>query len=236
VRQKQALVDDVRDVKYLDVLPNYDAVSYLEGKAQFNADGTLMVGDAQIAATNTIIATGSRPHVPDIDGLSGVAWLDSTSALELEDLPAPLMVMGGGYIGVELAQMFARAGSKVAIVTRRGLLPEAEPEFSAALTRNFAQEGITVLSDLSYEGLREADGLVTLSATHQGQSIEISAQKPLLAGGRIPNTEGLALEAAGIATDATGAVLVDAMMRRTREGVYAVGDVTGPDQFPYMAA
>jgi mercuric reductase len=236
VRQKQSLVEGLRQAKYLDVLPNYDAVSYLEGKAQFMADGTLMVGDMQIAATKIIIATGSRPHVPDIDGLSGVAWLDSTSALELEELPESLMVMGGGYIGVELAQMFARAGCKVTIVTRRGLLPDAEPEISEALSGYFAGEGITVLSGLSYESLREADGQVTLSAGHQGQSIEISAQKLLLASGRVPNTEGLALEMAGIATDATGAVLVDAMMRSSREGVYAAGDVTGRDQFVYMAA
>ncbi|WP_114287407.1 mercury(II) reductase [Candidatus Halocynthiibacter alkanivorans] len=236
VRQKQALVDDLRQAKYLDVLPNYDAVSYLEGKAQFKADGTLMVGDMQIAATKIIIATGSRPHVPDIDGLSGVAWLDSTSALELVELPESLMVMGGGYIGVELAQMFARAGCKVTIVTRRGLLPDAEPEISEALRGYFAGEGITVLSGLSYDSLREADGQVTLSAGYQGQSIEISAQNLLLATGRVPNTEGLALEMAGIATDATGAVMVDAMMRSSRDGVYAAGDVTGRDQFVYMAA
>jgi mercuric reductase len=236
VRQKQALVEALRQAKYLDVLPNYDAVSYLEGKAQFNADGTLMVGGRQVAAGKIIIATGAHPHVPDIDGLAGVAWLDSTSALELEELPASLMVMGGGYIGVELAQMFARAGCKVTIVSRRGLLPEAEPEISEALTGYFAGEGITVLSGLSYKNLRESDGQVWLRAGHRGQSIEIPAQKLLLASGRVPNTEGMALDVAGIATDASGAVLVDAMMRSSREGVYAAGDVTGRDQFVYMAA
>lgn len=236
VRQKQALVDDLRTAKYIDVLPNYNTVAYLEGSAQFQADGGIVVGGANVKARKIIIATGSRPHIPEIAGLEDVDWLDSTTALESEVLPASLMVMGGGYIGVELAQLFARAGSKVTIVTRRGLLPEAEPEIGEALTQYFEDEGITVLRDLVYERFTQTDGSVTLAASQNGNEIEITSERLLLATGRVPNTESLSLDNAGINIDARGGIIVDPQMRTSRDGVYAAGDVTGRDQFVYMAA
>ena len=236
VRQKQALVDDLRAAKYIDVLPNYDAVTYIEGAAQFQADGSIAVDGQMIKAGKVIIATGSRPHVPDISGLTDVDWLDSTSALELEALPASMMIMGGGYIGVELAQMFARAGSKVTIVTRRGLLPEAEPEISAALTGYFADEGITVMGGLTYDRFETLSGRVTLHAGQAGKPLEITSERLLLTTGRVPNTDRLALDVAGIKTDKRGGIVTDARMRTSLAGVYAAGDVTGRDQFVYMAA
>jgi len=236
VRQKQALVDDLRAAKYIDVLPNYNGVSYQQGAAAFQPDGSLMVDGKTVTAGKIIVATGSRPHVPDIPGLADIDWLDSTSALEMTQLPASLTVMGGGYIGVELAQIFARAGAKVTIVTRRGLLPEAEPEISAALTQYFTEEGITVMHGLTYERFDQADGQVTLRATNDGKTLNIASEKLLLATGRVPNIETLALGNAGIETDARGGIKVDPQMRTTRAGVYAAGDVTGRDQFVYMAA
>ena len=236
VRQKQALVDDLRAAKYIDVLPGYSGISYFEGAATFQQDASLMVDGKGLTAGKIIIATGSRPHIPEIPGLAGVDWLDSTSALEMTALPASLTVMGGGYIGVELAQIFARAGVKVTIVTRRGLLPEAEPEISIALTQYFADEGITVLRDLIYKRFDQTDGQVMLRATQDGKAMTIASEKLLLATGRVPNTESLALNNAGIETDTRGGIVVDPQMRTTRAGVYAAGDVTGRDQFVYMAA
>ena len=236
VRQKQALVDDLRAAKYIDVLPNYNTSAYIEESAEFQSDGGLTVGDSTIRANKIIIATGSRPHVPDIAGLADIDWLDSTTALELESLPTSLTVMGGGYIGVELAQIFARAGTKVTIVTRRGLLPEAEPEIAEALTQYFADEGIKVLRDLTYDRFYQKDGATTLVASQYGSAIEITSERLLLATGRIPNTGSLDLQAAGIDTDARGSIIVDAQMRTSKNGVYAAGDVTGRDQFVYMAA
>lgn len=236
VRQKQALVDDLRAAKYIDVLPNYDAVTYIVGTAEFQADGSVAVDGQVIKATKVIIATGSRPHVPDIAGLKDVDWLDSTSALELEALPESMTIMGGGYIGVELAQIFARAGSKVTIVTRRGLLPEAEPEISAALTQYFADEGITVMGGLTYGGFENTNAKVTLHASQDATSLEITSEKLLLTTGRVPNTDSLALDVAGIKTDERGGIVTDAKMRTNLANVYAAGDVTGRDQFVYMAA
>lgn len=236
VAQKQTLVDELRAAKYVDVLPNYEGVKYIEGQARFLQDGSLQVADRTILAPKVIIATGSSPHVPDIPGLDGVDWLDSTSALEQAHLPKSLMVMGGGYIGVEIAQIFSRAGVEVTIVTRRGLLPEAEPEVSETLTKAFSDESIKVLDGLSYDRFEASSGSVTLHATHNGVAIRIEAEKLLLATGRVPNTGSLALDVAGIDTNTRGGIVVDPQMRSTRDGVYATGDVTGTDQFVYMAA
>ncbi len=236
VAQKQALVDTLRGAKYEDVLPQYEGVTYIEGAAAFAPDGALMVNGGKIAAHKVIIATGSHPHVPDIDGMDGVETLDSTSALALEALPESMMIMGGGFIGVELAQIFARAGVAVTIVTRRGLVPESEPEISTALRGYFEAEGITVLSGLTYERVEQAGGKVDLHVSQDGAGKVISAERLLLATGRVPNSAGMGLSAAGIETDKRGGIVVDEQMRTTREGVYAAGDVTGRDQFVYMAA
>ncbi|NOC47350.1 mercury(II) reductase [Ruegeria sp. HKCCD7559] len=236
IAQKQTLVDDLRAAKYVDVLPSYEAVTYIEGQAVFQEDGSIQVGERNLKPTKVIIATGSSQHVPDIPGLADLDWLDSTSALQLDQRPASLMVMGGGYIGVEIAQFFARAGATVTIVTRRGLLPEAEPEISAALTEAFADEGISVLDGLSYDRFETTETGVRLHATRNGQPLTVDAERLMLATGRVPNTRSLALDVAGIATDARGGVVVDPAMNSSREGVYAAGDVTGNDQFVYMAA
>lgn len=235
VAQKKALVDELRGAKYESVLPNYPLVTYIGGEAAFTADAGLMVDGRLIEASKVIIATGSRQSVPDIKGLEGVNWLDSTSALQLPELPRSLMVMGGGYIGVEIAQIFARAGCEVTIVTRHGLLPGAEPEVSAALTEAFEAEGIKVHSGLAYERISEDKGVI-LHARSNGEMIEIVAERLMLATGRAPNSENLNLSVAGIRTDARGGVMVDAKMQTSRDGVYAAGDVTGKDQFVYMAA
>lgn len=236
VRQKQALVDDLRAAKYIDVLPQHNGIAYLEGAASFADDGGLTVDGHPISVGKIVLATGSRPHIPDIPGLNTVRHHDSTSILELERLPASLIVMGGGYIGVELAQVFARAGARVTIVTRRGLLPEAEPEIGDALTRAFEDEGISVRIVTSYTRVAQAGGGIALTVQTDGGTETLRAEELLLATGRVPNTESLELARAGIEINGGGGIRVDDRMRTSRAGVYAAGDVTGRDQFVYMAA
>jgi len=236
VRQKQALVDDLRAAKYIDVLPRHNGIAYLEGAASFADDGGLTIDGKPIPAGKIVLATGSRPHVPDIPGMDGIRHHDSTSILELERLPSSVIVMGGGYIGVELAQVFARAGTSVTIVTRRGLLPETEPEIGEALTHAFEDEGIAVRRVTSYSRVTQTDGEITLTVWADGGEETLRAEELLLATGRVPNTESLALARAGIETCARGGIMVDDRMRTSRAGIYAAGDVTGLDQFVYMAA
>ena len=236
VQQKQSLVDDLRKAKYSDLLPAYDAISYLEGEAKFSDDGMLSAGGDVIDAKKIIIATGSRPALPSINGIEGVSYLTSTTALELETLPESLLVVGAGYIGAEIAQVFARAGVKVTLISRRGLLPEAEPEIGEALTKYFENEGITLVSGITYDRIEERENSIILTVQNNGISREISSEKVLVATGRAPNVESLNLALAGIELNEAGGVKVDERLRTTRENVYAAGDVTGRDQFVYMAA
>ena len=232
VAAKDTLVETLRQKKYIDLLPEYNGVAYLEGAAQIAAGGVIVNGTA-IATDRVIIATGSAPALPDIPGIAETPYLTSTTALELTELPRSLLVIGGGYIGCELAQMFARSG---VAVTRSRLLHEAEPEISDALTGYLEDEGITVLIGLSYRGISKTDNGVTLSIDRNGSIEEIEASQVLLTTGRTPNTAGLGLEDAGISLTPNGGIDVDDRMRTSKSGVYAAGDVTGRDQFVYMAA
>ncbi|MFK5979102.1 MAG: mercury(II) reductase [Rhizobiaceae bacterium] len=236
VKQKQDLVDDLRKAKYTDILPAYNSVAYLEGEAVFSDNGTLTVDGNVIDAKKIIIATGTRPALPSIEGIENVSYLTSTTALELETLPKSLLVIGAGYIGAEIAQIFARAGVDVTIVSRRGLLPEAEPEIGEALTGYFADENITIVSGITYDRIEEDEGIITLHVNGQHGAKIITAEKVMIASGRTPNTDRLNLEKAGIEVSENQGIVIDTQMRTTREGVYAAGDVTGKDQFVYMAA
>jgi len=235
IAQKQQLVDSLRQAKYTDVLPAHDSITWLEGRARLVDNGILVDGQA-FTAPRVVIATGARAAIPDIPGLDTVPFLTSTGALEMEQLPASLLVMGGGYIGCELAQMFARAGVAVTLMTRRTLLADAEPEVSTALTECFRGEGITVHEGVAYRAARASDGRITVIFDSTHGSCGVEAQRLLLATGRTPNVEGLGLDAAGIELNDAGGIAVDDRMQTSVPGIYAAGDVTGQDQFVYMAA
>lgn len=235
VRQKDALVSDLRKAKYIDLLPAYNRITYREGAARFLNGGVELDGE-RIPAGKIIIATGARPAVPAIPGIETVPYLTSTTALDLEELPRSLLVIGGGYVGAELAQMFARAGIKVTMVCRSRLLPEAEPEIGAALTRYFEDEEINVVSGIAYRAIRKTETGIALDVRRGGQNTTIAADQVLIATGRAPNIEGLGLAEHGIAVSLKGGIVVDDRMRTTKLGIYAAGDVTGRDQFVYMAA
>lgn len=233
--KKDALVGELQQAKYIDVLPAYNNIAYLEGRARFH-DGAIRVDGAAVVAAKTIIATGASAHVPAIAGLDAVDWLTSTTALELPALPESLLVIGGGYIGCELAQMFSRMGVSVTIVCRSRLLPEGEPEISAALAEYFSAEGIAVHTGLAYDSIQKLNGGVALDVARHGATQTIQAARVLVTTGRQPNTGDMGLEAAGIELGANGGIVVDDRLATTKDGVYAVGDVTGRDMFVYMAA
>ena len=233
--QKDELVTSLRQAKYIDLLPAYNGVAYLEGKARLENGGVTVDGE-HIDAGKVIIATGSHVFVPSIPGIADVPYLTSTSAFELEALPDSLIVIGAGYIGCELAQMFARVGIKVTIVFRSRFLPEAEPEISQALATYFEAEGVTVQHVDGYENIRASDAGIALSVAIDGTTEILEAQRVLLSAGRKANIDGLGLEAAGVALLPNGGIEVDDRMRTTKAGVYAAGDVTGRDLFVYMAA
>ena len=235
--QKAALVDGLRDKKYEALLPEYENVDYIQTiqPAKLVRGGVEFDGQT-ISAPKTIIATGSTASLPPIPGIEFVKTLDSTSALELEKLPESIMVIGGGVIGCELGQMFSRAGVKVTICCRSQLLPEAGPEIGEALKASFEAEGIIVCAGVGYQRIEETPSGVQLHCeTSDGKKV-FSAEKVLVATGRRPNTEHLDLNGVDIEVGARGGILVDGKMRTSNTSIYAAGDVTGRDQFVYMAA
>lgn len=235
IAAKDDLVSTLRQKKYADLLPEYEGIVYVEGAARLNGTGVIVDGNT-IAAGKTIIATGGRPAVPPIPGIDKVRTLTSTTLLELENPPKSLIVIGGGYIGAELAQMMARMGVAVTVICRSRLLPQVEPEVSEALAAAFRAEGITLHCGIAYDACREDETGVTVCVMEGGRLIELKAERLLVATGRTPNTETLGLNDAGIKQDARGAIVVDDRMRTSKPGVYAAGDVTDRDQFVYMAA
>jgi mercuric reductase len=234
--QKDALVSGLRRAKYVDLLPEYNNVTYYEDGARL-AEGGVEASGKLLGSDRIVIATGARPSVPAIPGIETISLLDSTSALALTELPRSMIVVGGGYVGAELAQMFARAGVVVTLVFRSRLLPESEPEIGEALAGYLADEGVEVIGGAVYRSVARTDiGGVALMLVRDGRPEKLTADRLLVATGRTPNTESLGLRDMGIAQEASGAIVVDDRMRTTREGIYAAGDVIGRDQFVYMAA
>lgn len=243
---KDELVTELRQKKYIDLLPVYEGVTYIEGKARF-ADGKLLVGGAPMKVGKVILAMGARAAVPPIPGLDDVPYLTSTSALALERLPKSLLVIGGGAIGVELGQMFARLGVSVTICCRSRLLPELDPEVGAALQTYLEAEGVRVCAGIGYQSIAQSGGGVELTCESLSRDGEghcdtvaavqtIRAEQVLIATGRRPNSDGMGLEDHGIALGRSGGIVVDEYLETSVPGIYAAGDVTGRDQFVYMAA
>ncbi len=235
VAQKDELVASLRQTKYADLLAQYDGVTYLDGPARLSDEG-VRVNGRLLTSDRVIITTGARPAVPPIPGIEGVPYLTSTTALSLEALPRSLLVIGGGYVGCELAQMFSRAGVEVTLVFRSRLLPGAEPEIGEALARYLQDEGLRIRGGLSYRGIGETERGVALDIRDEDAPATIEAEQVLVATGRRPNTEELGLEEVGVELLPNGGVKVDDRLRTSKAGIYAAGDVTGRDMFVYMAA
>ncbi len=235
IAQKDELVAELRQAKYGDLLPAYRGVAYLDGPARLVEGGVALNGNT-IGTERIIVTTGARPAIPDISGIEDVPYLTSTTVLELNELPKSLLVIGGGYIGAELAQMLARAGVEVTVVCRSRLLPAAEPEISEALTGYFGDEGIRLENGVAYRDISRTDEGVALHIVRSGQQHSLQAERVLVATGRQANTGGFGLRERGIRLDARGSIVVDERMRTSKAGIYAAGDVTGRDQFVYMAA
>lgn len=233
VAQKQGLVDELRQAKYSNILPEYPNITYLQGKARLNNAGVI-VNNQTYQADKILIATGSSNAIPPITGLNDIDHLDSTRLLEIEQLPESLLVIGAGVIGCELAQAFSRAGVKVTLCCRSRLLPDEEPEISAALADYFQQEGIIVHQGIQYQAIEKNSAGYQL--TFENQSLSVMAEKVLVSTGRKPNTDGLDCEAVGIQLNAKSGIEVDEYLTTSNPNIYAVGDVTGRDMFVYMAA
>jgi pyruvate/2-oxoglutarate dehydrogenase complex dihydrolipoamide dehydrogenase (E3) component len=210
-----------------------DRLQLVRGKARFVGERQIEAGGQRYSATTIILNVGARPGVPSVTGLEEVEWFDSAGIMELRDLPSHLAIIGGGYIGCEFGQMFRRFGAKVTIMQRgKHLLPSEDEEISEAIEEVFRDEGINLVLGAEVEEVANENGGVALRCDG-GQRTRGSHL--LVAVGRVPNTDGIGCEAAGIKLDERGFVQVDDGYRTSAEGVYAVGDCTGGPQYTHTA-
>ncbi len=210
-----------------------EGIDVIEADGRFVAHGLVTAGDRQLRYRAAIIATGSQPMVPPIDGLDAARPLTNETVWELESLPTRLVVLGGGPIGCELGQAFARLGSHVTLVEMADrLLLKEEPRASSLLAGVLEAEGVDLRLGQPANAVTGDGGAGRLAVGGD----ELAFDRLLVAAGRAPSTGGLGLEAVDVGTDDRGAVLVDERLRTSARGVYAVGDVTGALPFTHVAA
>jgi len=211
-------------------------VSVISGAARFIAADVIEADSAKIRARRFVVATGSSAAVPSIPGLANVPFLTNENVFHLTERPGHLIVIGGGPIGVELAQAFRRLGSNVTLLERFGLLAEDELEAVEVVRHALAADGVVVSENTQITGVsRDGQTVKVLIESADGDARAVSGTHILVAAGRQPNTSGLGLDAAGIKTSRHG-ITVDARLRTTNKRVYAIGDVAGGPQFTHVAA
>lgn len=210
-------------------------VTVLRAAAHFTAADTVRAGDTEIKARRFVIATGSSALVPPIAGLDQVPFLTNESLFDLRDLPEHLAIVGGGPIGLEMAQAHRRLGAKVTVLEAGRALGKDDPDLAAIVLESVCAEGVEILEETAVERVSGTGQGVTVSArAKDGTPMELAASHLLVAAGRAPNVEGLGLEAAGVVFDRKG-VAVDSGLRTSNRRIYAIGDVAGGLQFTHVA-
>lgn len=239
-RRKDDIVESFRSSaqKGLEETAN---LSLIFGAASFESARVVRVerpmGDTmRLSAPTIVINTGCRPASGGLPGVETIGALDSTTIMELDDLPNHLLVLGGGYIGLEFGQMFRRFGSRVTIVQRGNqLLGKEDPDVAAEVAAILRQEGVDVLlGTRALEAAKTRGGVRLRVKTPEGERT-LDGSHLLMAAGRVPNTENLRLDAAGVTTDAKGYVSVDEKLQTNVSGVYALGDVNGGPAFTHIS-
>lgn len=206
------------------------------GTFQFRSKHEFELNGVALSSGSFIVATGSRPVVPHVPGLQETGFLTNEQAFDLMNLPESLVVVGGGPIGVELAQAFARLGSKVMVVQGpHRLLPKEEPEVSQAVAAALERDGVTILTGARMQSVRRDGEHKVVVAKRGNEQIEVRGSEILLSLGRAPNVEGLSLKEAGVKYDAKG-IKVDEYLQSDTSSVYAIGDVIGGYLFSHVAA
>ncbi len=235
--QKDSLVAEMRQSKYADVLAAYPEITYIEGYASFTKEGSLQVGDTTYRAHRYLIVTGGRPHMIPLPGVEEVEPLNSTTLMELEQLPESLIILGGRAIALELGQAMARLGVQVLILQRSiRLVPDHEPEIGRSIKDYLEQEGIGVITGVQIESLSRERETRIVHARVMGQEKEFKAGQIFMALGRKANTDGMGLENVSVELDANGAIVVDEFQQTSNPAIYATGDVTNNPEFVYVAA
>lgn len=248
VAQKDEVIEEYRAHKYESLLNEPERIQLVTGQARLRSSHEVEVlgnnGVRYLVGEQVLIATGSRPRIPHVPGLATVPYLtsdllssaDDPWGTELREQPRSLVILGGGYIALELGQMFARFGTEVTLVTRgQRILSGYEPEIAEALTDILQEEGLRIVTGAQVCEVQKEGKGVTLSLQRYGSRQLLSADTLLIATGRQPNTQDIGLEQARVEVDQTGAVRVDRTLRTNVPHIWAAGDVIGHETESQMA-
>lgn len=236
VDQKNELVDDLRKQKYTNLIDDY-GFDLIKGEAKFIDENTVTVSGQTYSAQRFLIATGASPLLPRITGLKEVDYLTSTTLLELRKVPKRLTIIGSGYIGRELGQLFHNLGSEVTLIQRsKRLLKEYDPEISEAMEKALIEQGIKLISGATYERVEQDGNIKKVHIIVNGKNKVIESDELLVGTGRKPNTEVLNLSAAGVQVGPNNEIKINAFAQTSNRKIYAAGDVTLGPQFVYIAA
>jgi mercuric reductase len=234
IAQKQEVVETYRGKKYQSIITDDDKIKVFDGKAELLDAHTVRVGETTLIGDQILVATGTRPVIPPIEGLARVSYLTSdllttNEGMELTELPESLVIVGAGYIALELGQMFHRFGTRVTILERsQVILPRYEPEVSDALTFILRKEGVNIVTDAQATRVaQKSKNQIEVTANVSGKVQTFTAQKLLIATGREPNTDGIGLEKVGVALDERGFIKVNDELQTSVPNIWAAGDVIG---------
>ncbi|KGA94361.1 Mercuric ion reductase [Leptospirillum ferriphilum] len=237
-RQRERRVLELQEEKYARILREMPQVTFLAGRASFVDARTVRVlvnggGERTVEADRILIATGGRPSVPELPGLPGTPYWTSTDALFSNSVPSRLIVLGSGFVAAEIGQSFHRLGARVTVVGRQGsLLNRMDPDLGKGLEGYLQEEGIRFVFRGEPRNVDYQKGLFRMDLG--GETLE--AEALLVATGRTPNTGDLALDKAGVSTNAKGEIVVNERLETNVPGIYAVGDCTNLPKFVYVAA
>jgi pyruvate/2-oxoglutarate dehydrogenase complex dihydrolipoamide dehydrogenase (E3) component len=216
-------------------------VELIRGEGSFTGPRTIHValhggGERQLSAAQIFINTGTSPAVPQIAGLDAVPYLDNDRILDLDYVPEHLLILGGGYIGLEFSQMFRRFGSKVTVIqSGPQFLRGEDQDVAAKVLEILREDGVEVLLNARTEGAAQSNGRVSLKVVAGGEAQTIEGSDLLLAAGRVPNTGALKPAAGGIEIDERGFIRTNQRLETSAPGVYAIGDVKGGPQFTHIS-
>lgn len=236
IDQKNHLVDQLRQKKYINLLDVYQ-IELIKGHARFINSSQISVNNNVYTADKYLIATGSKPVIPNIKGLDQVNYLTSTTLLELKKTPKSIVIIGSGYIALELGQMLKNLGSKVTFLRRSHyLLKEYDSEISIKMEEILKTDGIELINDISYDKVEKNQDLIQIHFTKNNEKTYLESEALLVAAGRTPSTEDLNLDLAGVKLGDTNEILINDVGVTSNENIYAAGDVTGGPMFVYVAA
>ena len=243
----RARMNQIRDNSgMVSWISSAESVSLFRAWGRFEGPRQINVGTESITADRIYINAGTRPRAPEISGLDEVPWLDNSRILELTEVPEHLIILGGSYIALEFGQIFRRFGARVTIIERGSqLVFREDADVAAAITEILELEGIEVMLDTSAVGVApggggsgsgdpDGDG-VTVTIAQGGEQRRVTGSHLFVAVGRVPNSDGLDVDAAGIDLDGRGFIKVDDYCRTSVDGVFAVGDINGHGAFTHTS-